>query len=144
MYFLWNSFLSHKNININREHATTAINFTHMRNHKRGSISNVRKFNTLRGCWFGAEKDQISKEDRQVLDCRSVVKLSLSTGALCFLIYVVWRDNGSKKWYPALNKYDPLWPVERNKLLCYCLGLRQINVVSEEGRKRVTWKKGYN
>ena len=81
------------------------------------------KFNTLRGRWFGAEKDQISKEDRQVLDRRLVVKLSLSTRDPCFLVYVVWRDNGSKKWYPALNKDAPSWLVESAQLSRYRLGV---------------------
>ena len=32
----------------------------------------------------------------------------------CFLVYVVSKDNGSKKWFPIEDVDGPAWPSQEN------------------------------
>ena len=54
-----------------------------------------------------------------------------------YLVFVVWRDNGSRKWYPSVMGDNPSWSVIEVEKKRFCLGLCAVNL---NKKKEVTWK----
>ena len=44
------------------------------------------------------------------------------------MVYVVWRDNGSKKWFPSPTGDGPSWPLKTGDKKKYRVGVRAVNV----------------
>ena len=79
----------------------TAMNLMRMKKQEKGSISREQRFKSLLGRWFGEEKKvNIEGGGTETLLERGLV-VTLKGSNLFFIIYVVWRDNRSKKWFPT-------------------------------------------
>ena len=67
----------------------------------------------------------------------SVARLNLSSSAPYFVVYTLWCNNGSKKWYLAPNNNDPLWLLENADLLRYCLEICKVEVSNIDEQKKI-------
>ena len=68
----------------------------------------MTKYNTLHGRWFCEKQKQVIINDQAPKFERGlVVWLDDHAKSPWFVVYVVFWDNGSKKWFPT-NKY-PSW-----------------------------------
>ena len=56
-----------------------------------------------------------------------------------FLVYIVWRVDGSKKWFPSVIGDNPSWPVVQADLKKYRLGVRE--VTAYEGGEAFAYKR---
>jgi len=56
-----------------------------------------------------------------------------------FLVYIVWRVDGSKKWFPSVIGDNPSWPVVQADLKKYRLGVRE--VTEHEGGEAFAYKR---
>ena len=54
-----------------------------------------------------------------------------------FLVFVVWHDNDSKKWYLSVARDNPSWPLKSTEKKKYRLGVCAV-VIDEI--KKVSWK----
>ena len=62
------------------------------------------------------------------------------TGTNFFLVYVVWRDNGSKKWFPVASKEGPSWPATTSERARFRFGVRSVDLQFNEGEATVRFR----
>ena len=53
------------------------------------------------------------------------------------MVFVVWCNKGSKKWYPLETGDNPSWPLKESKNEKYWLELCAVDITAE---RKVTWK----
>ena len=112
-----------------------AMKLMHMQKREKGSVNDIRKFNSLRGRWFGETKIKIEERLGIVLERGSIIHLNLLVNSPYYVIYIVYRDNSSKKWFPAVPKDSPSWPIIEKDEKRYRLGIREVEITSLEGNK---------
>ena len=60
--------------------------------------------------------------------------LRLAEAGDYFMVYVVWKDNGSKKWFPVAKEEGPSWPRKASDIPRFRSGVKGVNVeFSEHG-----------
>ena len=118
-----------------------AMEIMHMRKREKGSVDDTRRYNSLRGRWFGESNvANVRRACDTTIDRGSIIKTNIGRGAPYYLVYVVWRDNGSKKWFPATKEDKPSWPVTDSESKQFRLGIREVNISSEDGTQKVQMK----
>ena len=122
--------------NTNCEIIVDAMKMMHMKKREKGSVSNERKFKSLTGRWFGEKKKEvIDNKKGKILEQGSVIKLINDHNAPSYIVFVVWRNNGSKKWFPLLPEENPSWPLTKEQAKQYCVGIWIVDVEeNDEGK----------
>ena len=95
----------------------------HMKKCEKGSIANTRNFKSLTGRWFGEEKKEKICEQGIILEQGAVIRLTGNKNIPYFVIFVVWCNNGSKKWFPLLPEENSAWPLTQKESKQYCVGV---------------------
>jgi hypothetical protein len=113
-----------------------SMNNMNMHSRERGSKDGVCKMKTLQGRWFSKS---VKKDDKKMktmqIERGSIVRMFSDK---TFLVFVVWRVDGSKKWFPSVIGDNPSWPVVQADLKKYRLGMRE--VTEHEGGEAFAYK----
>ena len=99
----WNVFLSTPDIILD------SMDLMGMGKRDKGAISNVQKYKSLNGRWFGAKKQNEEKE-AQTFESGSIVSLE-ENGEKWFVVRAVFRESGNK-WYMSTVVDNPSWPID--------------------------------
>jgi hypothetical protein len=113
---------------------------------EKGSKQGICKFNTLLGRYFNGsvkkEPPTIQDSSKDNEDCSieikrgSVVALNYCQGR-AFVVTVIWRVDGSKKWFPSIAGDNPRWKVGQNDDK-YRIGVREVDMK----RGEIIYKQG--
>jgi len=120
-----------------------AMNEMNLGKREKGSKQGVCKFKTLLGRYFNGIVKKETKQDTEGSDDDaikimrgSVVALNDCPGGF-FLVTVIWRVDGSKKWFPSIPEDNPNWEVGINDSN-YRIGVREVDVRKGE----IVYKQG--
>ena len=123
-----------------------AMNEMNLGKREKGSKQGICKFNTLLGRYFNGsvkkEPPTIQDSSKDNEDCSieikrgSVVALNYCQGR-AFVVTVIWRVDGSKKWFPSIAGDNPSWKVGQNDDK-YCIGVREVDMK----RGEIIYKQG--
>ena len=80
-----------------------------------------------------------NEENDEKLEIGSVVRLK-ENAETYMMIYVIWKDNGSKKWFPVPIGEGPTWPASEAVKKRFRFGLREVDVQAVDGTVRVSYK----
>ena len=91
-----------------------SMNAMNMHSRERGSKDGVCKLKTLQGRWFSKSVNEkkndaaIKETEMMIIERGSIVRLMFSERK--YLVFLVWRVDGSKKWFLSVIGDNPAWP----------------------------------
>ena len=129
----WNVFLSTPGIILD------SMDLMDMGKRDKGAISNVQKYKSLNGRWFGAKKQNEEKEV-QTIERGSIVSLE-ENGEKWFVVRAVFRESGNK-WYMSTVVDNPSWPIDpvKGKNYRLIMSMVKINPDEDSGGNRIELK----
>jgi len=118
----------------NPENLINAMNQMRLRKREKGDTVGHRKIKSLLQRWYGEKVTDVKKDEKEtVIERGSVVSLDGTSGRL-FMVFVVWKDGGSK-WHPSKEGDNPSWPLIPKEMKSYRLGVREVIMVDGDARK---------
>ena len=87
-----------------------------MRKRDKGSIHQTQKYNTLRGRWFANSKKEKTMTVKTDIEIKrgAIIRVSTLPDAPYYVVYVVWKDSGSK-WFPTVGGEYLLWLIKSSE-----------------------------
>lgn len=117
------------------ENLINAMNQMRLGKREKGDTVGHRKVKSLLQRWYGEKAIEIKKDEKEtVIERGSVVSLDGTTSGRLFMVFVVWKDGGSK-WHPSKEGDNPSWPLIPKEMKIYRLGVREVIMVDGHARK---------
>ena len=119
----------------NPENLINAMDQMRLGKREKGDTVGHRKIKSLLQRWYGEKVIEVKKDEKEtVIERGSVVSLDGATSGRLFMVFVVWKDGGSK-WHPSKEGDNPSWPLIPKEMKSYRLGVREVIMVDGDARK---------
>ena len=119
----------------NPENLINAMDQMRLGKREKGDTVGHRKIKSLLQRWYGEKVIEVKKDEKEtVIERGSVVSLDGTTSGRLFMVFVVWKNGGSK-WHPSKEGDNPSWPLIPKEMKSYRLGVREVIMVDGDARK---------